>query len=131
MCLPVAAVGALAAGSAIFGAASAYRSTSANRTAAEYQAAVDRNNAQLADWQRQDALRRGEQASAMAEIDTARRASLQQATLAANGVVTTEGSALRLLGDTEIAGELRRQEIREGASREAGGAGGWGGGRRT
>lgn len=119
MCSPVALMGASAAGSALFGAVSAYRSTAANRTAAEYQAAVDRNNAQLAEWERQDALRRGEQASALAEIDTARRAALQQATLAANGVVTTEGSALRLLGDTEIEGELRRREIREGASDEA------------
>lgn len=99
-----------------------YQQSKAQQSAYEYQAAVNRNNAQYAEWQAQDALQRGATAEQNQRLKTAQLKSAQRARLAANGVVIDEGSALNLLDDTDYMGERDALTIRDNAKREAWGA---------
>lgn len=85
----------------------------------ESQAQVARNNAQIAEWQAQDALTRGQKAEQTQRLKTARLAGTQRATMAARGVALEEGSPLAILEDTEFMGERDAQTLRENAAREA------------
>lgn len=99
-----------------------YQQSKAQQSAYEYQAAVNRNNAQYAEWQAQDALQRGATAEQNQRLKTAQLKSAQRARLAANGVIIDEGSALNLLDDTGYMGERDALTIRDNAKREAWGA---------
>lgn len=100
----------------------AMTSSNAQKNAYEYQAQVSANNAKIAEWNAQDALRRGEQA----EIDQRRKMAAlkgnQRATLAARGLDISEGSALNILTDTDYFGEYDALTIRNNAEKQAWGA---------
>lgn len=107
---------AVGAGMSAYG---SYQSSKANKAAMSYQAGVSANNAQIAEWQAQDALQRGQTAEGQSRLRTAQLKGSQRARLAANGVALDEGSALNVLNDTDYQGEQDALTIRNNASKEA------------
>lgn len=108
------------------------RQGQAQKQQANYQAAVARNNAIVAEQHAQraeavaarnaeDARRRGEQREAQLARETAKLKGRQRAILAANGVVVDQGSALETLADTSRASRLDALTIRSNSEREAAG----------
>lgn len=112
-------VSALAVGSMGFGAIGAYQQSASAKASAEYQSQVARNNAISAEYQAQDALKRGEVAEAEQRRKTMMLKGGQTARLAANGIDISEGSALQILSDTDWMGEQDALTVRDNASREA------------
>jgi hypothetical protein len=84
-----------------------------------YQAQVDANNAQIVEWQAQDAIKRGDIEEQQHRLKVAQLAGRQRSALAASGVDVSSGSALDVLGDTAELGELDALTIRSNAAREA------------
>lgn len=124
MCEPTSATLAIAslAASAVGTAASIYGQVQAGKAAqgqANYQAAVARNNAIIAERNAADAEKRGEIAETRQRQQVAQLAGRQRATLAGNGVVIDEGSALDITTDTAGFGELDALTVRNNADREA------------
>lgn len=111
-------IGSMVAGT-ITSTVSAHREAKAERQAAEYQAAVANNNAQLAEWEAQDALFRGGKEEQRHRLNVAALKGTQRATMASRGIVMSEGSPLRILTDTDFMGELDARVIRMNAEREA------------
>lgn len=100
----------------------AYRASQAAKAAAKYNAAVSRNNAQIAQWQAQSILAKGARDEQAQRLRTAALKGSQRARLAANGVDLTQGSALRILQDTDYLGEMDALTIRDNAAMDAWGA---------
>lgn len=92
-------------GGAVFSAYSAYSQSQASKAAYNYQAAVNNNNAKIAEWNAQDVARRGEQDLIDQRRKTAAVMGSQRATLAGRGIDLSEGSALNILSDTAYLGE--------------------------
>ena len=84
-----------------------------------YQAAVGRNNAVLAQRAADDARLRGEEAARREASKTRQLAGRQRAVLAANGQLVDPGSALDITTDTMEIGKLDELTIRSNAEREA------------
>ena len=98
---------------------SASEQADAQKKQLNYQAKVDANNAKIADWQRSDALQRGE-ADAQANMrQQAQLIGAQRATLAANGTDLNQGSSLDLLASTKFTGAADVNQIQNNAAREA------------
>lgn len=91
----------------------------ADAAQANYQAAVGRNNAILAQRAAEDARARGDEAARRQAVQTKQLAGRQRAVLAANGVLVDQGSALDLTSDTAEIGKLDELTIRSNAEREA------------
>lgn len=85
----------------------------------DYQAKVDENNRQIAEWQAQDAIDRGEVEEAAHRTKVGQLKGRQRSVLAASGVVVDSGSALDTLADTAELGELDALTIRSNFAREA------------
>lgn len=97
----------------------AYNQSKATQQAYDYQAAVNRNNAQIAEWQARDAITRGQKAEQAQRLKTAQLKSSQRASFAARGVSLAEGSAANILQDTDFMGNVDALTIRDNAAREA------------
>jgi len=123
MCLPAATMASASMGLQIAGVASgvlgAYRQSQAAKQAYEYQASVERNNAQITEWQAQDAVTRGQKAEQAQRLKAAQLKSSQRAGFAARGVALDEGSPLNILNDTDYMNELDSLTIRDNAAKEA------------
>lgn len=121
MGMPAIVLGAQIAGAA-FTAYSAFSQSSSSKAAYQYQAAVNENNAKIAEWNAQDAARRGEQDL----IDQRRRAAqtmgTQRATLAGRGIDISEGSALNILSDTEYLSQLDSLTVKDNTAKNVWGA---------
>ena len=104
---------------AVTGAFSAYNSSKATKGAYEYQASVNRNNSQVAEWQAKDALIRGQKSEQTQRLKTAALKSTQKASFAARGVALDEGSPLSILEDTEFLGEMDALTLRDNTAKEA------------
>lgn len=109
----------LQAASVIGGASSAFQSAGAARRQGAYSAAIDTQNAGLADAQARDAVARGTIAEDRQRQQTAGLAGSQRATAAANGIDVGSGSAADITSDTARMGELDALTIRNNAAREA------------
>lgn len=96
-----------------------YNKSKADKAAYEYQADVQRANAQVADWQAQDAVMRGKTAESTHRLKTANLKGSQRAALAARGIALDEGSALDVLTTTDVMGEADALMIRDNAAKEA------------
>lgn len=105
--------------SAAAGAYGAYSSSQAAKAQAEYQSDVAQANATMAGYQREDALRRGEEDAQLAARQAERMRGTQVARLASNGLDITSGSSLSILEDTAFFGAQDVQTIRNNAAREA------------
>jgi len=84
-----------------------------------YQAAVGRNNAILAQRAADDARLRGEEAARREASKNKQLIGRQRAVLAANGQLVDQGSALDITDDTAQIGKLDELTIRSNAEREA------------
>lgn len=93
--------------------------SNAQKIANEAQAVVAENNAQLAEWQATDALRRGEVEENRTRLATAQLKSTQRARMAANNIALDSETPLRVLTDTDLLGEIDAMTNRENAEREA------------
>jgi len=97
----------------------AYSSAEAQNASDEYQADVARNNETTAQWQAEDAERRGNEAKAATRRKYAALEGTQRATLSARGLDISDGSANALLQDTSFFGEYDQNTVRANAAREA------------
>lgn len=114
---------ASSAASAITGAAGSIATGNANAEAAQYQAAVARNNQVVAEQNAKFATDAGRRQEAAMRERTAQMIGQQRAQMAANGIDIGSGSALRLQEDTAAVGELDALTIRNNAARAAYGYG--------
>lgn len=98
---------------------SSYRKAEGEKQGYEYQATVARNNAQLAEWQAQDALERGKVTQGNVRMRGAQLRGTQEATFAARGIALNEGSALNILADTAYMTEVDARTAVDNSAREA------------
>lgn len=102
--------------SSAFGAAN---NSSASKAAYGAQAQVNRNNAQIAEWQAGDALVRGQRAAAGVRMKANQLKGNQRASMAANGVDLGVGSALNILSDTDYFKDVDAGTTLDNAAKEA------------
>ncbi|KAA5926352.1 hypothetical protein F1536_12430 [Achromobacter xylosoxidans] len=117
MCVAAAPYMMLAASAA--SAVGSANSASAQQAGLNYQADVAANNAQIAEWQAQDAIRQGQEQEQQSRLRYAGTKGAQRAALAANGVALDEGSAVDILSSTDYANEMDAQTIQANAARSA------------
>jgi len=111
-------LGGQAAG-AIVAAMGAANGSNAAKQSYEYQAAVERNNAAIAEFQAQDALNRGAQDVVNSRLKYGAVKGTQRARLAASGVDVTEGSAKNILDDTQYISDVDAATLTDNALRAA------------
>jgi hypothetical protein len=87
--------------------------------AADYQAMVDKNNAQIERYKREQAIALGEEKVQDALRQKADLISRQRALLGASGVDATQGSAIDLLATTEFYNQQDVNRLQANAAREA------------
>lgn len=109
----------LTAVSGLVGAAGAYQASSAQKASANAQATIARNNAQVGQWQAQDALKRGDEAVSGANRKTDQILGRQRAAMASNGLDLSTGSTANILEDSQVFGEIDAATIRNNAARAA------------
>lgn len=102
-----------------FSAYSAMNQSQATQDAANYNAAVARNNAQVAEWQANDAVERGNKAVQDHMRKAAALKGTQTASMAARGLDLSEGTPLNILTDTDLFAEIDSNTIKNNAAREA------------
>src|SRR3569832_892881 len=97
----------------------AYYSTMAQQSALQYQATVAETNARLAERIVFLLLLQGQQQANQVQLKGAQVESAQRTSLAANGIDLGEGSAARVLSDTETLSQLDAQTTYANAVRAA------------
>lgn len=100
-------------------AVSSFQQANASKKQNEYQAAVASNNAQVAEWQANDAIQRGNVAATNERRKGQQQMGTQRAAMAAAGLDVSTGSALSILEDTDYFNQTDQQTIRSSAAREA------------
>lgn len=118
MCTPAAAPYVMMAGAGA-SAVGASNSAKAQQAGLNYQADVAANNAQIAEWQAQDAIRQGQVQEQQSRLQYAATKGTQRAALAANGVALDEGSAVDILASTDYMNEMDAATIQANAARSA------------
>ena len=86
---------------------------------ANYNAAVARNNATMAEYQAQDAISRGKKAEEEHTRKVAALVGTQRNSMAARGLDISEGTPLDIMSDTELLGSIDQSTIRNNAEKEA------------
>lgn len=99
-----------------------YQKAKAEKSALQYQEAVSRNNAQMAEWQAEDAIRRGQVTKQKEQLKTNALKARQRTMMAERGIDLGEGSALNILTDTDMIGAIDANNATDNAAREAYGA---------
>lgn len=115
MCDPITAF-AVAAGVGAYG---AYSSSQSAKAQAEYQAEVERNNAKIAAYQRDDAIARGGEEANRVQREAERMRGAQVVRLASNGLDISSGTPLAMIEDTVFFGQEDAATARNNAAREA------------
>lgn len=92
--------------STTMGVVSSVQQGKAAQAQANYQAEINRRNAKKAQLNAEDKRQEGIEEARMTRLKTAQKIGLQQASLAANGVDVSEGTALDMIEDTSAMGEL-------------------------
>lgn len=108
-----------AAGSAAMAGYSAYTQANAGRQVANYQAQVAGNNAVLAGYQRSAAIQQGDLQVQHAMLQQSQLYGEQRATLAANGLDMSSGSAVDQLATTRFLGQQDVNNLQSNAARAA------------
>lgn len=111
----MAAAGIMAASSLIGG----VQSAAAAREQGKFEEMQAETNARIAELQAEDAIRRGDRASAEHEKKTKALIGKQRASLAAQGIALDDGSALDIQADTAAIGAQDALTIKNNAWREA------------
>ncbi|CCG40162.1 virion core protein, T7 gp14 family [Magnetospirillum molischianum] len=86
---------------------------------ADYQAAVGEQNAKISDRAAQDAEERGRVAEQQQRLKTSQTIGTQRSALASSGVQVDSGSALDVVSDSSMLGEMDALTVRQNAEREA------------
>ncbi|EPY03485.1 hypothetical protein [Magnetospirillum fulvum] len=86
---------------------------------ADYQAAVGEQNAKISDRAAQDAEERGRVAEQQQRLKTSQMIGTQRSALASGGVQVDSGSALDVVADSAMLGEMDALTVRQNAEREA------------
>lgn len=118
MCLPAIAIAASIAGTAI-SAMGAIQQANATASAERYNEQVARNNAQTAEANQHDAMRRAQGEIDKVRLKQGQLAGKQTVAMAANGVDLASGSPLDILGDTAMMGEMDALTAKNNSDREA------------
>lgn len=92
--------------STTMGVVSSVQQGKATQAQMNYQAEVNKRNAEKAQANADDKRQEGVEEARMSRLKTLQKVGLQQAALAANGVDTSEGTALDMIEDTSAMGEL-------------------------
>lgn len=103
----------------LFGATAAYDAAKGDKYAASYQAAIERNRAQVYDYQTAQALRVGQAKVDASNYKYAATAGAQRARFAARGVALNEGSAANIQADTDYFKRLDAATIGDNAAQDA------------
>lgn len=98
---------------------SAYDKSKSDRAAYEYQAGVERNRAQVMDWQAADAISRGQDEAYKYGLKAAQVAGNQRARFAAGNKALDEGSPYNILSDTDYVAHVDLATIGDNAAKEA------------
>jgi hypothetical protein len=115
MCNPMLFMAAGAGASA----AGAQQAAEAQKTTLLYDSQVASNNAQLAEWQAQDALYQGGVQEQAIKMQATALKSTQRTAMAANGIDTTEGSANNVLTSTDYLSAVDVNTARDNALKAA------------
>ena len=99
--------------------ASAYASSQAYQVQGDYQKMMSELNSEIADFQAEDALRRGEKEIELYESQIKKIIADQQVGFAAQGIEIDTGSAAIVQQDTRYLAELDKLQIKNNAYREA------------
>lgn len=120
MCNPMLAVMAVAtAASAAMQGVQASQQADAQKTAANYNAQVQANNAMVASQQRSVTIQNGQAQAANSEMQQAQLLGKQRAAFAANGMDLHSGSAVDVLTSTKVLGNQDVATIQTNAARQA------------
>lgn len=126
MCLPAAAAPALlpyilglSAASTVVSTIGAYQQAQGQKNMNEYQAAVSRNNAQVAEWQAQDALKRGDEAANAARRQADQQKGMLRVGQAARGLDLNEGTAADLQDQIDFFSVADQARARDNGKKEA------------
>jgi hypothetical protein len=104
---------------AIVNAGSAYMAAQGQRSALQFQASVDRENAVFAGDQASDAVRNGQTLEGIQRLKTGQMVGTQRTRMAAAGVDLGEGSANDILTTTKYMGERDALQINDNAMMQA------------
>jgi len=107
------------AASGIASAIGAYNASSAQKRAYKYQAQIQGINAQIGQWQASAAIIAGQNKEEMSGLHTGEVYATQRATMAANGVDLSEGSAIDVLASTRVVGDINAAAIKTDALNQA------------
>lgn len=118
MCTLAAAIG-LTAVSTAFSAMGQIQAGKAQQAQLNYQAAVDRNNAKIAEWQAVDAEKRGAEEERKRRVLTQQQIGTQRTSFAANGIDLGSDTVADVTADTAMIGELDALTIRNNYARDA------------
>ena len=113
------AVAVIAAASAGLSAYGAYEQADAQKKTLNYQSQVAANNATIDLQQRSSSLQQGDIEAQQSQLHQAQVLGAQRASLAANGVDLTQGSAQDLLSSTKFLGAQDVNTIQSNAARTA------------
>jgi hypothetical protein len=100
-------------------AAGAEQNAKAQKTSLLYDSQVASNNARIADWQAEDALYQGGVQQQAIQLQATALKSSQRASMAANGIDTTEGSANDVLTSTDYLSTVDVNTARDNALKAA------------
>jgi hypothetical protein len=100
-------------------ATAAYSAAKNQQAALNAQAQVEANNAQLAEWQADDAIARGDTAVNVEQLKGAQIKSTQRNAMAANGVDLSGGSAQNVMNSADYMTSVDEATIRTNAARAA------------
>lgn len=124
MCLPAIAAfaaansTALSVAGSVVGAIGQYQQASAAKTAAKYESAVASANAKVAEFKAQDVQDRAQQDAENLGRQIAAVRGKQKATIAANGIDLSSGSAQSLLDATDFYGALDQATLANNANKD-------------
>jgi hypothetical protein len=115
----MAALPPLAIASLVVSSVSAAYAAYAQRQAGNFQAEVAKRNAEMQEVQAKDAEARGLEEGVRVALAGGHTRGAIRAGFGASGVTVNEGSALDVLADAALYGELDKQTVRANAAREA------------
>jgi hypothetical protein len=98
---------------------SAYNQSKQAKPAYNYQAAIGRNNAKIAEWNAQEVNRQGEQELIAQQRKVAAITGAQRAAFGSRGIDMSEGSALNILSDTAYLGAQDSVTIKDNTAKKA------------
>jgi hypothetical protein len=105
--------------SAVSGLANTYNQSQAFKSQGDIQKQISEMNSQLAEFQSKDALHRGEKAVFKHREGVKALIGAQRVAQAAQGIDTESGSALEIVGNTQLMSETDVQTIKNNAWRES------------